>query len=475
MLFNSLTFAVFFVAVLAVLPRLTHRASNVFLLLASAVFYAAWDWRFLGLLIFSSGFNFWTSASMARSGAARARRRWFWLNVSVNLLVLVFFKYFNFFAANLNPFLLRLGFGSSIPVLDIILPLAISFYTFHCLSYSIDVYRGNLKPSESLLEFTLYLLLFPHLVAGPIVRASVLLPQIAQPRRTTQEDWREGLFLIFWGLAKKVVVADNLAPKADRLFQLDHASGGEVFLGVLAFTFQIYADFSGYTDMARGTARLMGFRFDLNFKFPYFATNPQDFWRRWHISLSQWLRDYLYIPLGGSRCGTLATYRNLFLTMLIGGLWHGAAWNFVLWGAYHGALICGHRGFRSWMGTNVCKTGNRGVSSVLTQTASILTMFAFTWYGWLLFRSTSFAQIADFTFALFQPAGWHPDVLVSELARQAVYFAPMLSVDLGLALRGQTTVVFRRDWANGLACCLLLYYVILLGSDGAESFIYFNV
>jgi D-alanyl-lipoteichoic acid acyltransferase DltB (MBOAT superfamily) len=344
MVFNSFSFGLFFVLVLVVLPRLTLRPANAFLLVVSALFYAAWDWRFLGLIGFSIVVNYALGNHIAQAEVGR-RRAWLALAIAINLGVLVFFKYYSFAAQNLQLVLALLGWDSTFPAFRIVLPLAISFYTFHCISYCVDIYRNQIRPADRVQDFALYVLLFPHLVAGPIVRASQLLPQIVQPRRTSARDWQEGLFLILWGLFKKLVVADNLASKADQLFARESASAAEVFLGVLAFTFQIYADFSGYTDMARGAAKLMGFHFDLNFRFPYLAVNPQDFWRRWHISLSQWLRDYVYIPLGGSRLGEARTYVNLMATMLLGGLWHGASWNFVLWGAYHGSLLCLHRGW----------------------------------------------------------------------------------------------------------------------------------
>lgn len=472
MLFNTLTFAVFFLTLLGILSVLPRRFANATLLVASAVFYGAWDWRFLGLLGFSSLFNYWCGLRIAPASGT-ARGRWMAFNATVNLAILGFFKYYNFFAGGLNGLLNTLGVGAALPLLEIVLPLAISFYTFHCLSYTIDIYRRQLPPTRSLVDFSLYLLLFPHLVAGPIVRASHLLPQIARDRYPTTRDWQEGLFLIFWGLFKKLVVADNLGPKADRLFSGNTATAGEVVLGVLAFAFQIYADFSGYTDMARGTARLLGFHFDLNFRFPYLATDPQDFWRRWHISLSQWLRDYLYIPLGGNRHGEFRTYLNLLLTMVIGGLWHGAAWNFVLWGAYHGSLLCAHRFYESRV-----RPALRWADRVHRTKASALLvvplMFAFTLYGWLLFRAASFEQITNFTTSLMTFHGGVKSIQVSELGRQAFYFLPMCAFEGFLVWRGKTELVFESWWANSLLYVLLIYLTILFGASGGDQFIYFN-
>lgn len=472
MVFNSWTFAFFFVGVLVVLPWLRLRSANTFLLLASAVFYAAWDWRFLGLLAFSAVFNQGCGQAIHRA-EGRARRHWLIVNVGVNLLILGFFKYYGFFAENLNALVSWMGWGSALPTLHIVLPLAISFYTFHCLSYTIDIYRREIAPSESLADFALYLLLFPHLVAGPIVRAATLMPQIAKERQVTPQDWKEGVFLLLWGLFKKAVVADNLGPKADRLFAMNEASAGEVFLGVLAFAFQIYADFSGYTDMARGSARLMGFHFDLNFRFPYLSGNPQEFWRRWHISLSQWLRDYVYIPLGGSRQGEARTQWNLMATMVIGGMWHGAAWNFILWGAYHGSLLSLHRWWQKRAKPHQ-EAGSFSLPPVLGKAWTVGVMFAFTLYGWLLFRAVSFEQIAHFTVALARPNEWFQTSVLKGVAQQGIYILPLLGMEAWMLRRGQTELVFRSPLANGLLYVVLIYAVILLGSQGGETFIYFN-
>jgi D-alanyl-lipoteichoic acid acyltransferase DltB (MBOAT superfamily) len=230
-----------------------------------------------------------------------------------------------------------------VPTLRIILPVGISFYTFQTLSYTIDVYRGRIPAERNLLSYATYVAFFPQLVAGPIERGTTLLPQFLRASRITSEDVRSGLHLLAWGLFKKVVVADNVAKVSDKVFALDDPSGIQVLLGAYAFAFQIYCDFSGYSDVARGTARCLGFELSLNFDLPYFSTNPREFWRRWHISLSTWLRDYLYIPLGGNRRGEARTYVNLMLTMLLGGLWHGAAWTFVTWGAFHGVWLSLHR------------------------------------------------------------------------------------------------------------------------------------
>ncbi len=265
--------------------------------------------------------------------------------MALNLGMLGYFKYCNFFAdVDAGSPWPRRGWNVPLWHIEVVLPIGISFYTFQSMSYVIDVYRKDIKPTKNLLEFATFVSFFPHLVAGPIMRPTTLLPQIQGPRKFNLDQIYQGVYLIFWGLTKKVVVADNLAPIVNDLFgRWQTIDGGLALLAIYAFAFQIYCDFSGYTDAARGIAKCLGIELALNFNLPYFATSPQDFWSRWHISLSKWLQDYLYIPLGGSRGGTLMTYRNLMLTMIIGGLWHGAAWTFVIWGTYQGLILVGHR------------------------------------------------------------------------------------------------------------------------------------
>ena len=266
-----------------------------------------------------------------------------------NLGILGFFKYFDFFVESLATLLEGLGFHASRPVLGIVLPAGISFYTFQAMSYTIDIYRGKTEPTRNFGDFALFVCFFPHLVAGPIMRAHTLLPQVIHPRVRSATDFREGLALVLIGLFKKLVLADNMAPIANSVFvrladgNTAGLSGSEIMIGIYAFAFQIYGDFSGYSSIARGISKWLGFDLVINFHIPYLAVTPSDFWRRWHISLSSWLRDYLYIPLGGNRHGRLVEYRSLIITMLLGGLWHGASWTFVAWGLYHGAILCAYR------------------------------------------------------------------------------------------------------------------------------------
>jgi D-alanyl-lipoteichoic acid acyltransferase DltB (MBOAT superfamily) len=324
MLFHSFQFWAFMTVVGVVYWRLPHRGQNVFLLAASYFFYATWDWRFLSLILTSTTLDFFVARAIAGSSVDRVRRRYLLLSLCVNLGILGVFKYYGFFSTELTRMLAAVGIPASIPLVHLILPVGISFYTFQALSYTIDVYRGQMQPTNRFVDFALYISFFPQLVAGPIERSSHLLPQVMHPRTITRGDFSDGVHLVLLGLFKKVVIADNMAPIVNSIFSRDVAqlSGAECLMGVYAFAFQIYGDFSGYSSIAKGVAKWLGFDLMTNFSAPYLATSPQDFWRRWHISLSTWLRDYLYIPLGGNRGGRLFTYRNLLLTMLLGGLWH---------------------------------------------------------------------------------------------------------------------------------------------------------
>jgi alginate O-acetyltransferase complex protein AlgI len=344
--FNSTGFVAFFCAVFCVywLTARRLRLQNALLLAASYVFYGLWDWRFCSLLAISTGTDFLVGRALGRATESGRRRWWLAVSLTVNLGILGFFKYFDFFADSFAAALSACGLAADWTSLNVVLPVGISFYTFQSLSYTIDVYRRRAAPVRDPVIYALYVSFFPQLVAGPIERASALLPQVAAPRRLNGSRVEGALFLVLWGYFKKLVIADNLAPIADRVFAPDAGPAGAAALaGIVAFTLQIYCDFSGYSDIARGAARLLGFELRLNFRLPYLASGPSDFWRRWHVSLSTWLRDYLYIPLGGNRGGTLQTARNLALTMLLGGLWHGASWTFVAWGAYHGLLLGAER------------------------------------------------------------------------------------------------------------------------------------
>ncbi len=466
MLFNSVSFVFFALAVYSIYSILKHRPQNTFLLAASYFFYGCWDWRFLALIFITTLTDFLCSGKIyAAGGGTRKAKRFVFLSVFVNLGILGFFKYFNFFEDSAIHLLSLLGMEANGVTLKIILPVGISFYTFQSLSYTIDVYRGKLKPTHNFFDYALYVSFFPQLVAGPIERATHLLPQVENPRTVTYDNVREGAWLILLGYFKKVVIADNFANIATAVFNNpgDH-HGLAVLIGVYAFAFQIYGDFSGYSDIARGIAKLMGFDLMLNFRMPYFATNPQDFWRRWHISLSTWLRDYLYVPLGGSKGGTFKTYRNLLLTMLLGGLWHGAAWNFVLWGAYQGLLLVAHR-------RSLGKTKHKIDDTLDVHLVKMFIMFHFTCFGWILFRINSLSDLSILlqNLLIFDGAPLHWPIAM------ALLLCPLLLLHYMQERAGNMLVikemhpVFR--WA---AYSIMLGYIMFFGKVDGYDFIYFQ-
>lgn len=387
MLFNSYVFCLLFLPlVLAVwwwLPGTRLRLGA--LTLASYLFYGWWDWRFVPLMLLSTSADYVAGGYLARSGDAARRRVCLGLLLAFNLGILGVFKYFDFFTGTLNGLGVLLGAPMDLPLLHLVLPVGISFYTFNSISYTIDIYRGRLAPARGFLEFAAFVAMFPHLIAGPIVRYADMAPQLeAVPPRPERAAWVMGLWFLVLGLAKKVLLADALADQVVTPLWHQWASldSGEAWLATLGYTLQIYFDFSGYSDMAVGLAFLLGFRFPQNFNSPYRATNIAEFWRRWHMSLSFWLRDYLYIPLGGSERGAGRAARNLLLVMFLGGLWHGAAWTFVLWGLYHGLLLAGH----AWCRRHALVPRAGPLAALLT--------FVLVMLGWVLFRSASLAEAA---------------------------------------------------------------------------------
>jgi len=483
MFFNSWQFIVFFAVVYTTYVLLRRpKWQNLLLLVASYYFYAAWDWRFLGLILLSTVVDYFAGLRIVHAESYGAKRRWVTLSIATNLGILGFFKYFNFFADNLAALLASVGMNPDTLRLDIVLPVGISFYTFQTMSYTIDIYRDRLRPTRNFLDFALFVAFFPQLVAGPIERARALLPQIQRPRIITREALHSGAWLIYWGLWKKIVVADNLAFLVDPVFDGSaHATAAQAYLGVFAFAFQIYCDFSGYSDVARGIARVMGFELMRNFDLPYFAVNPSDFWRRWHISLSTWLRDYLYIPLGGNMGGTARMYRNLFLTMLLGGLWHGAAWNYVWWGIYHGLLLIAFR---------VAAGGTRkvpvGAMKMVTM-VRVFVMFQLTLFGWLLFRATrrspspdgtlrddSLGQILEMLTSMHNGWGFTGESLV--LSGQIAFFVLPLMVVQWLQYRSDNHYVMS-TWSLPVRSAFLGFLSwmwLLYGVQRGTAFIYFQ-
>lgn len=388
MLFNSLIFLGFILIVFAVYPRLRLREQNIFLLVASYVFYGYWDWRFSFLLLTSTIVDFWVGQAIQSSNSQRRRKVLLLCSISINLGILGFFKYFNFFVDSAASLLSAIGLHPHMPLLQVILPIGISFYTFKTLTYTIDIYRRKITPTKDFVAYALYTSFFPQILAGPIERAANLLPQISSPRRIARAQVFAGLNLILLGFFKKVAIADTLAPIVGKIFDAPGTmSSGQLWTGVYAYTLQIYGDFSGYTDIARGIALILGFKSMENFNAPYLSRSITEFWQRWHISLSTWFRDYLYIPLGGNQQGTGRTYANLFITMLLCGLWHGAAWPFVIWGIIHGLYLIIHRIILA--GRKPDLSWPQNLSGWVPCFLKIFVTFHLVALAWVLFRSVS--------------------------------------------------------------------------------------
>jgi alginate O-acetyltransferase complex protein AlgI len=462
MRFNSFDFLVFFALVFTVYWRLPRRGQNLLLLGASYVFYGWVHPWFLWLLLGSTLLDYGTALGMRRFPARR--RLLLGASLAGNLGLLATFKYFDFFVENVAAALAAFDLHPPLPVLGVLLPVGISFYTFQTLSYTIDVYRGVLEPRRSLTDFALFVTLFPQLVAGPIERATNLLPQIEKERSLDFARLESGVCLAVWGFFKKLVIADNIVLYADRIFELRHPSGPVLLAGAAAFALQIYADFSAYTDIARGTARLLGFELMENFRAPYLATSPSDFWRRWHISFSTWIRDYLYLPLGGSR-GSRGRFVFAALTaMTLSGLWHGASWNFVLWGVYHGLLVVAyHLVFRE-VGRRLAVRLGAGPVHVL----AVATMFPLTLLGWLIFRQQDFAMLLGY--ATTSPFAATPEewsTALGVLALTAGLSLPLLLRPLVLSAAPGS-----RPLRAGLAWCCLLA-ILFLARESGQDFIYF--
>jgi D-alanyl-lipoteichoic acid acyltransferase DltB (MBOAT superfamily) len=467
MVFNSLHFVWFFLVVYGLYRVLPHRGQNWLLLIASYYFYSAWDYRFLGLLVASTLVDYTCGLALGAMQDQRRRRAVMWLSIGFNLTLLGFFKYFNFFADNLHVIFGALGWQLDFVTLRVLLPIGISFYTFVTMSYVIDVYRREITPTRNLLDFAVFVAYFPHLVAGPILRATKLLPQIARPRHIPSPQIREGLWLIAWGFFQKIFVADNLAPLASHVFAPGaHATGINVLLGTYAFAFQIYGDFAGYSNIARGTSKLMGIELIENFRFPYLVLTPQEFWRHWHISLSTWLRDYLYIPLGGNRGPRWKTDRNLMVTMLLGGLWHGAAWTFILWGFYQGLLLIAYRPFA---------TSIASVRGTAIRVIAGLAMFHLTCVGWMIFRAPSLHGLGALVRSVctnFAPAT--VDV-TGALVPLLLYTVPLLIIHALEARADDVLVVPRMPVAIRYTVYVAtMYLIFLFGNFGGSEFIYFQ-
>lgn len=440
MLFNSLNFCLFLPIVFFLYWFVFHknfRQQNMLLLISSYFFYACWDYRFLFLLMFSTLLDYFSGLKMDAASSKTNKRIWFWLSVIINLGFLGVFKYYNFFADSLQNFFALIGIHVSLWTLQVILPVGISFYTFHGLSYVIDIYNGKIKAERNFVDYAVFVSFFPLLVAGPIERATHLLPQIQRERRFDLSKAVDGLRQILWGLFKKIVIADSCAQYANMIFNnAGSYSGATLVLGALFFTFQIYCDFSGYSDIALGTARLFGVELLRNFAFPYFSRDIAEFWRRWHISLSTWFRDYLYIPLGGSKGGTWMKVRNTFIIFIVSGFWHGANWTFIIWGFLNALYIM----------PSILLSTNRNNLDIVAQgsylptwreTFQMAITFFLTVIAWIFFRASNVAHAFTFIKDMF-----------TGLFSKAAYFraAHFLSAEVGLVLPLLILFFFITEW-----------------------------
>jgi alginate O-acetyltransferase complex protein AlgI len=473
MLYPTVDFAIFFVLVFVGHWLLNHQshAWKWFMIGASYVFYAWWNWRFVFLLVGVSLLAQTGAIAVARARSPRARLVVNGIAVTALLMPLAFFKYYGFLAVNVTNVLGSLGLESSIPLIQVVLPVGISFFTFMAIAYVVDVYRGDFEVA-SWTDAFLYLSFFPHLVAGPIVRPNELIPQLRERRDERHVDVAGAAWLILGGLFKKVVVSSYLAAQiVDPVFgDPAQRSAPDALFGILGYAIVIYADFSGYTDIAIGVAKLLGFQFPRNFDRPYAARSIQDFWRRWHMTLSRWLRDYLYIPLGGNRRGERRTYVNVMITMILGGLWHGAAWTFVFWGAFHGGLLAAHQ-WRARHAEADTKATGEGRLDFMRQRAAT---FALVCVGWVFFRADSMETAFSLLGRLIT-GWWTPSESLTPLVVFTI--AGMLAMQFwprGFGLWLQSGLSRLKPAPLGIVFALALLVIVILGPSGVAPFIYFQ-
>ena len=463
--FNSFLFVAFFAAVLLGTLALPQRARNLFLLGASVVFYATWSWKLFGLLVLAAGIQYGAALAIGRASERRAKRAWLAAACVLGLAILGSFKYWNFFLDSFDLLVAPLGWSAAGMRLDLVLPLGISFYTLQSLGYTIDVYRGHFAPVRSFPDFLLYVSFFPQLIAGPIERAPRLLPQIARTRRIDAAALHEGALLAGWGFFKKVAIADNLARLVDPVFARSaRPDGTEVAIATLAFTILAYADFSGYSDIARGTARMLGFQLVRNFDTPYLSRDMGEFWRRWHVSLSTWLRDYLFLSLGGSRVGAARLTLNLWITLFLAGLWHGADGSFVLFGIFHGTLVAGTYWYRRWRPVR---------PEHAAWPAVVLTFLTFA-FTMVAFRAEDGPHSLALYGALFSGGGFRATD-AGALLMVAVCALPLLVTDLLERRYGHD--LYLLGWpapARALVYVAVFYAIVLFGRAEGYEFLYFQ-
>jgi alginate O-acetyltransferase complex protein AlgI len=473
MLFNSFIFFIFLGIVLPVFYLLPNRKSkNVFLLLASYFFYGYWDWRFCSLLALSSVIDYFVALQIDKNEDNIKRKNWLYVSLISNLGILALFKYFNFFVDSFQVLSQKFGVHLDYLHLNIILPVGISFYTFQTLSYTIDVYKRELKASNNFIDFSLFVSFFPQLVAGPIERATNLLPQVSRDFGPTRTQIKEGLVLIVLGLIRKVLIGDTSGRFVDHIFgDLGQYKSIEILAGLVLFSVQIYADFSGYSHIARGTSKLLGIELMKNFEQPYLSMNITEFWRRWHISLSTWLKDYLYIALGGNKKGRNRTYVNLMLTMILGGLWHGASWNFVIWGGLHGTYLAVHKMFLGNKKVHAEKMDKLSVGNIF----NVFITFILVLFAWLFFRSTSWDNTTLFFSKIIHWESSEYALLFCTIA--ATFLIATLVFDILEYVTGSHTYLLKiKSWGlkiGILSAMLLVTFIYMFQTDPAP-FIYFQ-
>jgi alginate O-acetyltransferase complex protein AlgI len=474
MLFNSLEFLIFLPIVFCLYWFVFQKnliVQNSLLLISSYVFYGWWDYRFLSLIFLSTVVDYFVGLKIHESKTKKTKKSYLWISILFNLGLLGFFKYFNFFIDSWIDLLGAIWYEQkSTWTLNVILPVGISFYTFQTMSYSLDIYHGKLKPTKDFISFASFVSFFPQLVAGPIERASNLLPQILNNRVFKYEQGVQGLRLILYGMFKKVVIADSLAPHVDTIFEnYTTFNGGVLLLGLIYFSFQIYCDFSGYSDIAIGTSKLFGFELMSNFKFPYFSRDIGEFWRRWHISLSTWFRDYLYIPLGGSKGGKWLSIRNIFIIFIVSGFWHGANWTFIMWGLIHAILYIPLflSGKNRQYTTSMVAEGKWFPS--LKEIFQMGSIFFFTMIAWVFFRSSSiyhsinylYLLISKFSIPLSNRSGF-------------IYIIILIALEWILRVDEQLNLNFNAKKAHLRFCLIIISLTILLNKNISSTFIYFQ-
>lgn len=482
MQFNSFSFAIFLPIVFLLYwfgTRGNLKLQNILLLVSSYFFYACWDWKFLFLLIFSTLLDYFTGIKINQSQGHKKKLFWLWLSIIVNLGFLGVFKYYNFFALSFVNLLASIGLKVHVETLNIILPVGISFYTFHGLSYVIDIYKNKIKPERNFIDYSLFVSFFPLLVAGPIERATHLLPQIIKKREFNYLKAVDGLKQILWGLFKKIVIADNCAEYANVIFNNSQEyAGSTLVLGALFFTFQIYCDFSGYSDIALGTARLFGIELLRNFAFPYFSRDIAEFWRRWHISLSSWFKDYLYFPLGGSKSGMLVKIRNTFVIFLVSGFWHGANWTFIVWGFLNALYIMPSIIFNTNRNNLDIVASGRYIPS-LRELLSMGVTFGVTVFAWIFFRANDLSHAFSFISEIFSSS-----LLSIPYFRgigKAVVIVPIISLFIlveWIGREGQYAISHVGiTWKRPIRYFfyyVLLFMILYFGNFNESQFIYFQ-